>query len=166
MDRKKAIEVLEALSDCNYIGSLSGEDIEAFTMAIRCLKVDEMYGLEYEDPEWADKLLKENERLKKEIEMLKLDRECEKPSGKWIPVSERLPEPYMFVNATCRSLVDDREDWVIETIYLPIPKEANKKGYSDWGNIPMLNCREAEVVAWMERVIPEPYKVEGQGENT
>lgn len=48
MNRKKAIEVLEALSDCNYIGSLSGEDIEALTMAIRCLKVDEAYDLEYE----------------------------------------------------------------------------------------------------------------------
>ena len=92
MNRKKAIEVLEALSDCNYIGSLSGEDIEALTMAIRCLKVDEMYGLEYEDPEWADKLLKENERLKKELQMLMLDRDCEKHSGKWIPVSERLPD--------------------------------------------------------------------------
>ena len=41
---------------------------------------------------------------------------------KWISVSEKLPKPYTFVNATCRSLVDDREDWVIETIYLPIPK--------------------------------------------
>ena len=89
---------------------------------------------------------------------------------KWIPVSERLPEPYMFVNATCRSLVDDREDWVVETIYLPIPKEANKHGYSDWGNIPILNWGEAEVIAWVERVIPQPYKAdrseEQTGENT
>lgn len=76
----------------------------------------------------------------------------------WIPVSEKLPEPFMFVNATCRSLIDDREDWVIETLYLPIPKEANKYGYSDWGNIPMLNCGDAEVIAWVERIIPEPYK--------
>ena len=77
---------------------------------------------------------------------------------RWILVSEKLPEPFMFVNATCRSLVDDREDWVIETLYLPIPKEANKHGYSDWGNIPMLNCGDAEVIAWVKRIIPEPYK--------
>ena len=79
---------------------------------------------------------------------------------RWIPVSEKLPEPFMFVNATCRSLIDDREDWVIETLYLPIPKEANKHGYSDWGNIQMLNCGDAEVIAWVERIIPEPYKVD------
>ena len=77
---------------------------------------------------------------------------------RWIPVSEKLPEPFTFVNATCRSLVDDREDWVIETVYLPIPKEANKHGYSDWGNIPMLNWGEAEVIAWVERIIPQPYR--------
>ena len=80
------------------------------------------------------------------------------PTKKWIPVSESLPKPFTFVNATCRSLVDDRENWVIETCYVPIPKAANKNGYSDWGNIPMLNTGEAEVIAWMERVIPEPYK--------
>lgn len=88
----------------------------------------------------------------------------EVPSGKWIPVTEKLPEPMTFVNATCRSLVDDRENWVVETIYVPIPKEHNPKGYSDWGNIPMLNWGQAEVIAWVERIIPEPYK-EQTGEN-
>ena len=83
-----------------------------------------------------------------------------KQEPKWIPVSEKLPEPFMYVNATCRSLVDDRENWVVETIYLPIPKEVNKHGYSDWGNIPMLNCGEAEVIAWVKRIIPQPYKAE------
>lgn len=83
---------------------------------------------------------------------------CLHCQGKWIPVSERLPKPYTYVNATCRSLVDNREDWVVETLYLPIPKENNEQGYSDWGNIPMLNWHKAEVVAWMERKIPEPYK--------
>ena len=84
---------------------------------------------------------------------------------KWIPVSERLPKPYTFVNATCRSLVDDRENWAIETLYLPIPKENNEQGYSDWGDIPMLNWGEAEVIAWMERKIPEPYKTERRENN-
>lgn len=82
---------------------------------------------------------------------------------KWIPVSEKLPKPFTFVNATCRSLVDDRENWVIETVYMPIPKEVNKHGYSDWGNIPMLNWGEAEVIAWVERIIPQPYKAESEG---
>lgn len=87
---------------------------------------------------------------------------AEPKTAEWIPVTERLPKPFTFVNATCRSLVDDREDWVIETLYLPIPKEANKNGYSDWGNIPMLNWGEAEVIAWVERIIPEPYKAESE----
>jgi hypothetical protein len=81
-----------------------------------------------------------------------------KPTQRWIPVSERLPKPYTFVNATCRSLAGDRENWVVETLYLPIPKENNERGYSDWGDIPMLNWHKAEVIAWMERKIPEPYK--------
>lgn len=89
---------------------------------------------------------------------------AEQKTAEWIPVTERLPKPFTLVNATCRSLVDDREDWVIETLYLPIPKEANKKGYSDWGNIPMLNWGEAEVIAWVERIIPEPYKTEPRKE--
>ena len=76
-------------------------------------------------------------------------------SGEWIPVSERLPEAWRYVNCTCHSLVDDREDWVIETCYVPQPKGSP---YSDWGNIVMLNDGECEVVAWMYRDIPEPYK--------
>lgn len=79
---------------------------------------------------------------------------------KWIPISESVPELYTFVYATCHSLVDDREDWVIETCYVPIPKEYNSRRFSDWGNIPMLNHGEAEVIAWMKRDIPEPYKEE------
>lgn len=83
-------------------------------------------------------------------------------TGRWIPVSERLPKPCTFVNVTCHSLIDDREDWVVETLYLPIPKDYNPMRYSDWGNIPMLNDGDCEVIAWVERIIPEPYKVEPQ----
>ena len=79
--------------------------------------------------------------------------------GKWIPVSERLPEAFSFVNCTCHSLIDDREDWVVETCYLP---QLPDSPYSDWGNIPMLNMGDCEVVAWMYRDIPKPYKVEPQ----
>lgn len=78
---------------------------------------------------------------------------------KWIPVSERLPEPFSYVNCTCHSLIDDREDWVVETFYLPLPPDSP---YSDWGNIPMLNWGECEVIAWMYRDIPEPYKAESE----
>lgn len=77
----------------------------------------------------------------------------------WIPVSEGLPVPFSFVNCTCHSLIDDREDWVVETAYLPQPPNSP---YSDWGNIPMLNWHECEVIAWMYRDIPEPYMAESE----
>ena len=82
-----------------------------------------------------------------------------RPKGKWIPVSERLPKAFRFVNCTCHSLIDDREDWVIETVYAPQPSDSP---YSDWGNTPMLNSGDCEVVAWMYRDIPEPYKAESE----
>lgn len=79
--------------------------------------------------------------------------------GEWILVSERLPEKFRFVNCTCHSLIDDREDWVVETVYVPQPSISP---YSDWGNIPMLNDKKCEVIAWMYREIPEPYKAESE----
>lgn len=82
---------------------------------------------------------------------------CKREDG-WIPVSERLPKELRYVNCTCHSLIDDREDWVVETCYIPQPSNSP---YSDWGNIPMLNDGDCEVVAWMYRDIPEPYKAEG-----
>ena len=83
------------------------------------------------------------------------------PTQRWIPCSERLPKVYEFVNCTCHSLIDDREDWVVETVYIP---QASGSPYSDWGNIPMLNDEECEVIAWMYRNIPEPYKAEMESE--
>ena len=92
------------------------------------------------------------------------ERMCELPSvtpqqTRWIPVSERLPKAFEFVNCTCHSLIDDREDWVIETVYVPQPSDSP---YSDWGNIPMLNSGDCKVVAWVHRDIPEPYKTESE----
>ncbi len=78
---------------------------------------------------------------------------------RWIPVSERLPRNFEFVDCTCHSLIDDREDWVIETIYIP---QSPNSPYSDWGNIPMLNHGDCKVIAWMYRDIPEPYKAESE----
>ena len=77
----------------------------------------------------------------------------------WVPVSERLPKPFSYVNCTCRSLIDDKAFWVVETCYIPQPKNSP---YSDWGNIPMLNHGDCEVVAWMYREIPKPYKAESE----
>ena len=81
------------------------------------------------------------------------------PKARWIPVSESLPKAFEFVNCTCHSLIDDREDWVIETVYVPQPSDSP---YSDWGNIPMLNSGDCKVVAWVHRDIPEPYKAESE----
>ena len=86
--------------------------------------------------------------------------ELQKPEQKWIPVSERLPKPYTWVYATCHSLVDDRPNWVVDTIYDP---SLSRFSISDWGNIPMLNVKDAEVIAWMEWIEPEPYKAESEG---
>lgn len=38
MDSQKTIEGLKALLDCNYIGSLSGEDIESLESAIDTMR--------------------------------------------------------------------------------------------------------------------------------
>jgi hypothetical protein len=86
--------------------------------------------------------------------------ESDKRANKWIPVSEELPKVFEHVNVTCHSLIDNREDWVVETVYVP---QLAGSPYSDWGNIPMLNWGQCEVVAWMHREIPEPYKAESEG---
>lgn len=78
---------------------------------------------------------------------------------RWIPVSERLPNGFDYVFCTCHSLIDNRADWVIETVYNPHFK---KKTYSEWGNIPMLNSDHCEVTAWMHREFPEPYEAESE----
>jgi hypothetical protein len=98
---------------------------------------------------------KEHRQLAEWLKELKQLRE----QTKWIPVSEKLPEAFEYVNCTCHSLIDDRENWVVETFYLP---QSPNSAYSDWGNIPMLNHHECEVIAWMYRNIPEPYKAESE----
>lgn len=100
------------------------------------------------------------EKTKADFLALCADESSSENSNKWIPVSERLPKEFEFVNCTCHSLIDDREDWVIETVYIPLPPDSP---YSDWGNIPMLNMGDCEVVAWMHRDIPKPYKAESEG---
>jgi len=77
------------------------------------------------------------------------------PEQRWIKTSKRLPEMCMPFYATVRSLIDDRENWVIEGYYNPITK---------WGIIPMIEMGKAEVVAWMPKEFPSPYQEEREGE--
>lgn len=71
--------------------------------------------------------------------------------GGWISVKDRLPGKYEPFYAACKSLTDDRENWVIEGIY---------KGMTyggPWG-VPMIEMGKAEVYAWMPKELPEPPK--------
>lgn len=169
MTREKAIEVLNT-----YDMSEDNEDTEfkdALALAIKVLEQEPC-----EDAVSRVNLLKMYED--RFIELQKAHR-ADTQSGvnwcintlkdmppvattrKWIPCSERLPKAYEFVNCTCHSLIDDREDWVIETVYIP---QLSCSPYSDWGNIPMLNVGKCEVIAWMHRDIPKPYKAEMESE--
>lgn len=69
----------------------------------------------------------------------------------WVPVKERLPEPYFPVWAACSA--DGRENWVIETSYIPNPQSK-----SQWGPVPILETGRATVYAWAERHQPEAPK--------
>ena len=73
---------------------------------------------------------------------------------KWIPVKTMLPEPFSYVYITCKA--KGRENWVAEGFYMP----AKSDKYSEWGNIPILNMGQAEVIAWQYKDIPKPYKEE------
>ena len=67
----------------------------------------------------------------------------------WIPVTELPKYDFMPYYATCRSKVDDRENWVIEGMYTK---------YSGWECPPMVRDGRAEIIAWMPKELPEPYK--------
>lgn len=99
------------------------------------------------------------EKSKADFMALCADESSSGNPNEWIPVSRELPKAFSYVNCTCHSLIDAREDWVVETCYVPQPKGSP---YSDWGNIFMLNHGECKVVAWMYRDIPEPYKAESE----
>lgn len=70
----------------------------------------------------------------------------------WVPVKERLPEPCFPVWAACKA-ADGRENWVIETSYIPNPQSK-----SQWGPVPILETGRATVYAWAERHPPEAPK--------
>lgn len=139
-DKKKIGEAYLRLHSCNESDGMTNEEAREILKRVEIAKP-----IKFED--YADM----REALDMAIKALEQTR--------WIPVSERLPKVYEFVNCTCHSLIDDREDWVIETVYIPQPSDSP---YSDWGNIPMLNSGNCKVIAWMHRDIPEPYKAESE----
>ena len=71
------------------------------------------------------------------------------PEPHWIPVTEPPKGDFMPYYATCRSKVDDRENWVIEGMYTK---------YSGWEYPPMVRDDRAEIIAWMPKELPEPFK--------
>ena len=148
-DREKAIVMA-------YTGirMLTGDKFQIFHKYVedimgRPIMIDDIGWLEYEI----------KEKSKADFMVLCNDESSSEKQTKWIPVSEKLPKPYTWVYATCKSLVDDRKNWVIDTCYVPNKKIAQEYMISDWGNVPMLNMGDAEVIAWMKWIRPEPYKV-------
>jgi len=69
----------------------------------------------------------------------------------WIPCSEKMPPDYQWYYATCKSLVDNRENWVVEGCYTP---------WEHFNSTPMIKCGQAEVIAWMPKEFPEPWEGE------
>lgn len=84
MERREAIKVLNDISK-SYLLTIPKK--EAINMAIEALESkphslsDDRYAEGYRDGcSTAEEYIKANTQLKKQIEMLKLDRECENPS--------------------------------------------------------------------------------------
>ena len=68
----------------------------------------------------------------------------------WIPCTpETMPPDYQWYYATCKSLVDNRENWVVEGCYTP---------WEHFDSTPMIKCGDAEVIAWMPKGFPEPWE--------
>lgn len=78
--------------------------------------------------------------------------ESERKKGRWIPLSKRLPDDCTYYYATCKSLIDDRENWMIEGFYTSL---------FGFNPPPMIECGQAEIIAWMPKEDPEPYQEEG-----
>ena len=74
----------------------------------------------------------------------------------WIPCTpETMPPDYQWYYATCKSLVDNRENWVVEGCYTP---------WEHFDSTPMIKCGAAEVIAWMPKEFPEPWEGGQDGE--
>ena len=79
---------------------------------------------------------------------------AEEYKGGWIPCNKKLPKNWEYVHATCISLIDDREPWVIEGFYNNI---------TGWKELtPMIYLGHAEVIAWKPYKLPAPYKPKGE----
>ena len=151
-----AIEALEMVEEFEKAQIITGGRLNGRTYAYKCgLEDGKRKALEKE--KYYKDLAQSYERTIVQLTEAIAEQQPVIAAQRWIPVSERLPKEFEFVNCTCHSLIDDREDWVVETVYIPQPSDSP---YSDWGNIPMLNSGDCEVVAWVHRDIPEPYKAE------
>jgi len=152
---KDNYEPLEQESNCseNPTSSTTKKDL-----AVDCISRKAALDITWHDPSYSDPLNVLTEVRDKIRELPSVTPQ----EPRWIPVSEKLPKEFESVDCTCHSLIDDREDWVIETVYMLQPPNSP---YSDWGNIPMLNKGDCKVVAWVHRDIPEPYKPESEVED-
>ena len=72
--------------------------------------------------------------------------------GKWIPVTKRLPKHLQQYYATCKSITEDRENWVIEGTY--------NCEFGGWQMTPYLANGWGEIIAWMPKKMPKPYEGE------
>lgn len=70
---------------------------------------------------------------------------------RWIPVTERLPEDFQSFYATCKSNIANRDNWVIEGYYNP---------WSGFNPPPLVEKGKAEIIAWMPKELPKPWKGE------
>lgn len=72
----------------------------------------------------------------------------------WVYCKDRMPPSGgCHVFAAVRSLVDDREPWLVE-VYFARFWDHDHWGWADTA-IPMIENGEAEVYAWMPRLLPE-----------
>lgn len=69
--------------------------------------------------------------------------------GGWIYTAEGLPEEPGIYYLALRSLVDDRENWVAQSGYMP------GRGNLLGADIPMVSWARAEVYAWRPVIWPE-----------
>ena len=166
-----AIEALEMVEEFEKAQIITGGRLNGRTYAYKCgLEDGKRKALEQETSKDAvsrkamlDAITEIDENINADIytnEVREIIRELPSVTpacNKWHLVKDGLPNEFSYVNITCRSLIDIRPDWVVETCYIP---QYPYSPYSDWGNIPMLNNGECEVIAWMYRNIPEPYKAE------
>ena len=149
MTREEAIKAIQDFRN-DYDSNGSGYFDEALEMAIKALEqepcedaISRQAMLEYQHCLYGKMPNRENHKLWKFITELP---SVTTPTTKWIPVSERLPEENKDV------LIDIKEG---EEHTFFVTRLVDVTYWIHLG-------RDVNVVAWMP--LPEPYKVESEGE--